>query len=305
MQIVAGVLFALGIIWADNLLAQIWGLVSPRAATPKFVRAIGRDPEGPVTIYVPGVLARGQDQLSTAKGHRSVLDALTDWSSEVLLLNYAKQIFDPDLVKEILAMKIMAEAEKRPVVVIGASLGGCLASEVLVSLGGKQQKNKISLILLDAPAGKETLPAWNVILAKVVRFIPVFRGLILGFLPFPVAESGLPRNEEIQKGLPVDEVRTVAKRGLKGYTLRVLIEQLIYLVAFVPPWPTKLKAVTYISCEKGNVTVLQPQAKNIWRYWGIDTQVVVVQTPHVATVQRPQAFIRVLADLFKDLRACI
>lgn len=286
------------LVWVDYLLAVLWVHFKPASAKLTKTQYEGSGAPGSVLIYMPGILARSKDQLESVKGADSLLDLYKKDFKKIILFDYSKRFFNRTVIVRQLRMQIAEEVGRNnSVKVVGVSLGADLVNE---ALAGIHNHENLKFVVVDAPAGRDTLPKAAGIMSAILFLFPVGKGLLLGCATIPVLGSMLPKENETQDGLPSDEVRKLAKKGLSGFTARVYTGQLTYMVNFVL-LPIFAKTY-YIACVEGNVTVKQPEAMQKWVSAafrkGLD--IIEVPAPHAAFLQQPKAFTEVFKEIFSS-----
>lgn len=290
--------------WADLALARAWCCFNPEALQPRFVplNTKGKKKTGITTVFLPGVLARALDQSTSTDPNESVFVAMRDRSDMVVLMDYPKHFFDKSVIVQAMIERLLLELKRNShLVVVGASLGGDLFKDAICESEELQaQKNRISFVSVDAPAGASTLlPATRYGL-MFEKFVPFGRGLIFGALPFKVGQSGLPKEGEVQAGLNLSELQAWAKKNLSGFNLRNLLEEGVYLLNFNIgyPAPYYMPTVYYIACTDGNVDVLQPEAEEAWSQNSNEFWLYEAETLHCAFLQQPRIFFKIFEEIY-------
>lgn len=243
-------------------------------------------------------------------------------------------LFNPDAAVELAADRLTASlAVGKRAVLFGSSLGGDLAPFIASEMKARDvATDNLSVVVADAPAGIETLP-------MIPEFAyPAARGLLRHLRPGTMLESvgnktvmhlmtlpsGLPKDSEITvPGQDVMRALTGSVYGdaewrakvkqmqaemLSGNSFGTYLTELAWMIE-VGDNGTLEHAITtglnglevYIAATKGNVTVSQPKAANMWRDMNPDMQIKEVGGPHCAYLQMQREWAQVINGIFNDL----
>lgn len=238
------------------------------------------DGENGTCVFVPGILARAADQVNP------ILPVLKRHGLQVYGLDYVGNRFDAHACAVDIAQAVDAV---RPRTVIAVSLGGMVSSRSLSLLGRAAQPAQWHII--DSPSSNRDL----MIPPLPAGFNPVVGWLSRQFTPADRANTGygkwlldkmvvppkldaievpsllspyyLYEHEDDSARAYRKHVQRVARRNLSGHSFTMWYDQIRWMLA-QESLPLErfdsLPDVVYYSCTKGNVTVRQPQAGNVW-----------------------------------------
>jgi pimeloyl-ACP methyl ester carboxylesterase len=232
-------------------------------------------------------------------------------------LAYDAEKFNPDVAMNDLIARLKQLEYSRGVVLIGSSLGGCIAAFAVNAIRrGRTDLDWLKLVVVDSPSGSKTfkgfewMPTWLINSWFGAVFLRVFGAIMMWVSR---KGPGLPKDRYITRPRPEvmmalsgfsnlsdDEwrlwVKQMAKRGLTGHRAKVWAQQI--------RWMAKIGAdgsldeavrgldgldVTYVMCTDGNDVVSQPEASNWWRErCGAD--VITVAAPHCGYLQMQTEF---------------
>lgn len=267
-----------------------------------------------IVFYIPGILARGDQQIST------VMEPLQEIGS-VAVVDYAGDYFHPaEIAREIAYEVFRKVVHGYEIVLFGTSLGGVLIPDVLGLLLLKPYRQNITVVLSDSPAGMGTffpvrqVGDWAVVPAEK---------LLYNFTPSPRANSGYGKwILEKMRGMPKDEnilppydgitdgqfqefrahIKELANQYQDGHNFTMWWTQLRYMASVDPKtWAANLtgvKRVVYIASTGANETVM-PEAFDIWSAHvpGIFRQE--VETAHAAYLEGAPLWVAELRRIFR------
>jgi pimeloyl-ACP methyl ester carboxylesterase len=239
-------------------------------------------------------------------GARSSSQGLSDiWqdNGDVLYVEYGGTRFRANEVVRKVVGFINSHSYGR-IVLIGASMGGLLANDIVQRLDRAMQ-NKVELVVLDAPtSARDFQPPLDKFspLVRVLPFGPIWNIMSRLAMKFIVRP---PKEQNIEKGVDrIELARRVAQA--RSYPLSFWRDQIKYMVTHPKLRPGSLvhvKQVVYVRSERDTDTV-RPTAFNAWQ-GARGTRPVVrieVDSTHVGFAERPQTWRRAFRKIFAKLR---
>ena len=170
-------------------------------------------------------------------------------------------------------------------------------------------------VIVDSPSGVESM---GIPLARLLQLGPIKTALhyLPGGIEMPVFDLAVPLNGIT---LPADlmragseeavaryrqEVRQATKRKLSGFSLRLVLKQIMWMVdigkngSLERACQTGLRDVPtyYVQCTLGNITVL-PSAAERWKRW-VDLTHLRAAAGHCAFHQNQPVFEQILPRIF-------
>lgn len=261
----------------------------------------------PTIIPLPGILSRGPEQYMPLDLERY---------GDVEWLDY-KDFSPKAIIKTVADRAEQLRLSGRPVILIGSSLGGCLAAFIVERL--RSQTNGLDwlrVIIVDAPSGAKTfkgfekLPSWLITSWFGAVFLRVFGALMMWISRIG---PGLPKDAYITKP-PRDVVawltgdadmslidwqkwvKQTAKECLRGHSASVWARQIRWMTSIGDDGSLGAAAVSligvhtvYIACTDGNDVVTQPDAASWWQCH-TGARVLQVRAPHCGYLQMQHEF---------------
>jgi len=260
----------------------------------------------PAIICMPGVLQYVDKQF---KPLRPVLRRYGD----IEYFGYEGTHFQPAMFQTVVAAKVREHLlAGRPVILVGASLGGMQIPYIvarLTDIDFRVVKRLLKVIVIDAPYGAKslyTIPKWAAWIASKLTLVSVPAWLnnnlgkwILNKMAVP------PRRENIDIRYVEDSdayqryVIEASLEGLRGHSFSMFVSQLGWMMnAGSSDMPLDILNeidATYIACIGPNTTVRQPEAVNVWgRYVA---RVKEVRTAHCAFLEQQEVFLQLVKEL--------
>lgn len=283
--------------------ALVIGLAHLDASTSAFkaettvdmVREYGSDT---LVVFLPGILADGKS------ASEPILDTLSAYGS-VAVVSYGFKRFDPQQAVETIA-QFVEDSNYRKYVLVGCSMGGLLAVDVLHRLHdmGKSGKvNSTRLVIVDAPDGgaQDMLGGGNII-APILRFVPV--GRAINALARPVMGKMLvpPKDENIESGIDAVELKERAIRDMSRFSLSIWRDQLVYMAQHAKLVDARIPGrgtVIYMMNTLNNETIRQPQSSDGWQRGTLArVKIMDVESPHCGFGERPATWNAAFREAF-------
>lgn len=248
-----------------------------------------------LSVLLPGVLARGAAQFKP----------LTSVTAHIAYVpTYFGNTFHVDAEVAMAVAQVEAAARgATSVELIGASLGGNVAPFVVEQLSD-EARDKLKIVIVDAPAGAKTLfdP-----MAKFARFGSGF-SFVTRHMKVPVSDDMLPKLDEISLGLDPDKVREQARLDLADHKLSMLISQTAWMTKIVRNGSLAEACksftgldVTYLACvHPGNGVVRQPIAQEWWQSHVVDLRVKEVHATHCGFLQNQLEFVEAFRGILES-----
>lgn len=255
---------------------------------------------GTLIIYLPGILAGGEDS------SQSLIETWLD-HGDVLTVSYTGGRFDAeDVVNTVVWSLKTAPKSYLQFVFVGSSMGGLLALDVIDRL--RRDRSSVvaysNLILIDSPSGSRDMMAGGNIAAPLMRLMPLpwlFNG-IGGWL---MSKMFMPPKDENIEG-PKEGFAKIKSRALEmmgKFPFAVWRDQLAYMAAHSSPKAADfqgLRRIVYMRCDRNNETV-RSQAAETWKRAAPELQVVGVDSTHCGFIERPSVWNRHFKELLGSM----
>lgn len=249
--------------------------------TFRFTQTPGDTPESKrLLVYLPGTLFDGDESVAEIK------HAMLAPVAAGMFVSYGFWRFIPKRVtrKTAAAIGDMNDPTQKytSIVLVGASFGGRVAADVSLLLqtqyGWRRSsvstievsvdtQPSIAVIAVDTPCETNSFLNPGRRVSLIMRW--VFAGPIVSIVLWPILRMLLvpPYDEDIEVGedlLDVDKVKQLAVKRMARFMFSAICDQQRYLADNSIEWVLGMKGldVVYLSCDRNNITVLQPAARN-------------------------------------------
>lgn len=279
--------------WLDRLFSRLTSGVRISSYSQTASVLSGR-----LIVYLPGILADGDNSAE------SVINVWRRYG-DVVTVSYTGDSFDAAGVVRIVAATIRNDRQHDNVVLVGSSMGGMLALDVIDNLrrhGGLTKK--IDIIFVDSPASSRDMLAGGNVGAPVMRALPF--GRLYNWLGAPLMRVMLipPKDENIEPQLDRETIKREAMAAMGVYRLSMWRDQLVYMAAhprlkqadFVG-----INRLVYLQCSRNNETVKQPQAADAWGFAAGRMFTIRVDSTHCGYRERPVIWQEAFASVFRRL----
>lgn len=280
------------LVWLDRVLSGRW-----LRSDVRLNQHAGNATSRRRLVYLPGILVDGDKSSSPVLGHWLL-------QGDVTTVSYDGGSFKAAKVVTIVGMDILLDHRHDRITLIGSSMGGLLAMDIVNWLRRRHYSmSAIDIVFVDAPSGAKDMLGGGNIAAPAMRLLPF--GRMFSWVARPLMKVMLvpPRDRNIESH-DKESIKRQALANMAGYPLSIWRDQLAYMAGHRPLQSESFEGLgrlVYLRCDRDNETVAQPQAADSWRQASGDRiEVVGVDSTHCGYLERPStwrtAFRQVLAS---------